>query len=91
MSIQHTDMEDKIHQYFGYCFRGDHQEVVRKILSGNDVAMFGSTGSDKSMCYQLPAFITGKVCMHACNTLTPSPATGRAATLTPTRILLCSI
>ena len=33
-------MEDKIQQYFfGYSFRGDQQEVVRQILSGNDVAV----------------------------------------------------
>jgi superfamily II DNA helicase RecQ len=59
-------MENKIKQYFGYSFRGGQQEVVRQILSGNDVAVFWSTGSGKSMCYQLPALITGKVCiMHA--------------------------
>jgi len=56
-------MEDKIKQYFGYSFCGDQLEVVREILSGNDVAVFWSTGSGKSVCYQLPALITGKVCM----------------------------
>ena len=38
--VRAAHMEDKIQQYFfGYSFRGDQQEVVRQILSGNDVAV----------------------------------------------------
>ena len=45
-------------QYFGYDTFLEHQEeVVRRMLSGEDLCVVMPTGAGKSVCYQLPALL----------------------------------
>lgn len=45
-------------QYYGYKeFRKGQEEVIESILDGRDVLTIMSTGSGKSICYQIPALI----------------------------------
>ncbi|MDU1413250.1 MAG: DNA helicase RecQ [Clostridium sp.] len=45
-------------QYYGYKeFRKGQEEVIESILEGRDVLTIMSTGSGKSICYQIPALI----------------------------------
>ncbi|WP_040194857.1 DNA helicase RecQ [Clostridium culturomicium] len=47
-----------LEKYYGYKeFRKGQKEVIEHILSGNDVLTIMSTGSGKSICYQVPALV----------------------------------
>ncbi|WP_323702313.1 RecQ family ATP-dependent DNA helicase [Mammaliicoccus sp. Dog046] len=53
-------LHEELKKYFGYeTFRQGQEETVTSILDGNDVLSVLSTGAGKSLCYQLPAYITG--------------------------------
>ncbi|MBW0763864.1 RecQ family ATP-dependent DNA helicase [Mammaliicoccus fleurettii] len=53
-------LQEELKKYFGYeTFRSGQQETVQNILDGHDVLSILSTGAGKSLCYQLPAYITG--------------------------------
>ena len=59
-------------QKFGYeSFRSGQEEAVVRILSGVSTLVVLSTGSGKSLCYQLPAYLYSK--RSACITLVISP------------------
>ena len=47
---------------FGFAsFRDGQAEIIETILAGRDVLAIMPTGSGKSLCYQLPALLTGGV------------------------------
>ena len=47
-----------LEKYYGYkSFRPGQQQVIESILKGEDVLTIMSTGSGKSICYQVPALI----------------------------------
>lgn len=47
--------------HFGHDdFRPGQLEVIAALVSGRDACVYWSTGSGKSLCYQLPALHTGK-------------------------------
>ena len=56
------DLTSQLKKFYGYQeFRPQQKEVVEAIMMGHDVAVYWSTGSGKSLCYQLPALVTNKI------------------------------
>ena len=46
---------DILHSVFGFsAFRGRQQEVVDRLVSGQDAVVLFPTGAGKSLCYQIP-------------------------------------
>jgi ATP-dependent DNA helicase RecQ len=53
-----TDAADVLRKVFGYdSFRGVQQEIVDHVIGGGDALVLMSTGSGKSLCYQIPALV----------------------------------
>lgn len=53
---------DVLKNVFGYSsFRRGQEEVVKKIMDGSDVLAVMPTGAGKSLCYQIPAILSGGV------------------------------
>nr|WP_263313237.1 RecQ family ATP-dependent DNA helicase [Mammaliicoccus sp. Marseille-Q6498] len=53
-------LQTELKKYFGYeTFRSGQEETIRYILEGHNVLSILSTGAGKSLCYQLPAYMTG--------------------------------
>jgi ATP-dependent DNA helicase RecQ len=49
-----------LRQHFGYdAFRPSQQRVIQSILSGHDTLGVLPTGGGKSICFQIPALVTG--------------------------------
>jgi ATP-dependent DNA helicase RecQ/Werner syndrome ATP-dependent helicase len=49
-------LKETLETFYGHSdFREGQEAVVQAVLSGGDVTVFWSTGSGKSLCYQLPA------------------------------------
>ena len=49
-------------RYFGFSeLRKGQEDVISAILSNQDVLVLWATGQGKSLCYQLPALMTGKI------------------------------
>jgi ATP-dependent DNA helicase RecQ len=47
-----------LRRVFGYdSFRGAQQEIVDHVIGGGDALVLMSTGSGKSLCYQIPALV----------------------------------
>jgi len=57
-----TDAADVLRRVFGYdSFRGAQQEIVDHVIGGGDALVLMSTGSGKSLCYQIPALVRAGV------------------------------
>ncbi|KAL6646868.1 hypothetical protein ACP70R_015562 [Stipagrostis hirtigluma subsp. patula] len=54
-------MEDVLKMYFGFStFRPYQLQIIEGLLGGSDTLVILATGSGKSICYQIPALVTGK-------------------------------
>ena len=60
MSTQTTSLTSELQNYFGFnSFKREQEAIIQNVLDGNDTFVVMPTGGGKSMCYQLPALITG--------------------------------
>ena len=53
--------EEALKTYYGYdVFRGGQEAVIDALLSGRDALAIMPTGAGKSVCYQIPALVSGR-------------------------------
>ena len=55
------NLAEALRRYWGYHeFRPKQENVIRRLLAAHDTCVVMPTGGGKSLCYQLPAVISGK-------------------------------
>src|SRR5271168_2340249 len=55
------DLSEALRRYWGYReFRPKQESVIRSLLAAHDTCVVMPTGGGKSLCYQLPAVVSGR-------------------------------
>ncbi|MFZ0480286.1 MAG: RecQ family ATP-dependent DNA helicase [Terriglobales bacterium] len=59
--LHQPDLLDPLRRFWGYHeFRPKQESIIRSLLASHDACAVMPTGGGKSLCYQLPAVVSGK-------------------------------
>jgi ATP-dependent DNA helicase RecQ len=61
-SIEAASIDRVLHDVFGFdSFRPGQRDIIEKLLAGRNVLAIMPTGAGKSLCYQVPALVKGRL------------------------------